>query len=196
MGLDEFYKKRKQYLEDKPLESRKSSGIGTQVILCAYQETQEAEKEPDTDQASGSDPNANRVQGQNHRVARYVDGSFTEGVYAKESETMTSTSGEKVSFDISFGCSHNSSGEFKGFNDHGVIGIIGLGLGGSPFVTQIASVFGSRSFSHCFTTLGSDPNLSSKMSFGNECKVSGVGVVSKPLISTISEESFYYVEWN
>jgi hypothetical protein len=44
------------------------SRIGTQVILCAYQETQEAEKEPDRDQASGSDPNANRVQRQNHRL--------------------------------------------------------------------------------------------------------------------------------
>jgi hypothetical protein len=35
------------------------SRIGTQVILRAYQETQEAEKEPERDQASGSNPNAN-----------------------------------------------------------------------------------------------------------------------------------------
>ncbi|XP_059453342.1 aspartic proteinase CDR1-like [Corylus avellana] len=123
---------------------------------------------------------------------RYVDGSFTKGVYAKESVTMTSTSGENVSFDIIFGCSHNSGGDF---NDPEIMGIVSLGLGGSSFVTQIASVFGSRSFSHCFTTFGSDPNLSSKISFGNDSKVSGVGVVSTPLISR-KDESLYVVALN
>ncbi|XP_062165091.1 aspartic proteinase CDR1-like [Alnus glutinosa] len=109
----------------------------------------------------------------------YVDGSLTQGVLAKETIAMTSTSGEKVSLDIVFGCGHNDTGTF---NDH-EMGIIGLGGWTLSFISQMASTFGGKKFSHCFSPFGTDPNITSKMSFGNGSEVFGDGVVSTPLIS-------------
>jgi hypothetical protein len=110
----------------------------------------------------------------------YEDKSISQGVLAKETVTMTSTSGGKVSIDIVFGCGHNNSGTFS---DHDM-GIIGLGGEGAlSFVSQIASTFGRKSFSHCFAPYGTDPSISAgKMSFGNGSEVLGDGVVSTPLI--------------
>ncbi|XP_059429185.1 aspartic proteinase CDR1-like [Corylus avellana] len=106
-----------------------------------------------------------------------TDGSFSQGVLAKETVTLTSTLGEQVSMDI-VGCGHNDNGIFI---DHD-IGIIGLRGGSLSFVSQIASTFDSKSFSHCFTPFGTDPNIPSKMTFGSGSQVSGDDVVSTPLI--------------
>jgi hypothetical protein len=118
----------------------------------------------------------------------YGDGFFTSGVLGKETATLTSTSGEEVSIDIVFGCGQES---YASFNDH-EMGIIGLGRGNLSFVSQIASSFGSKSFSHCFTPYGTDPTIPGKMSFGNGSQVFGDGVVSTPLVSR-SDFPWYFV---
>ena len=63
----------------------------------------------------------------------YASG-LSKGVLAKEKVTITSTSGQAVSFDIAFGCAHNTdSFHYEGH----ATGIIGLGAGPSSFVSQI-----------------------------------------------------------
>jgi hypothetical protein len=81
---------------------------------------------------------------------KYGDGTLAQGILAKETVALTSTSGEKVSIDIVFGCGHNDTGTL---NDH-EMGIVGLGGGIISFVSQIASTLGNKRFSHCFTPFG------------------------------------------
>jgi hypothetical protein len=119
----------------------------------------------------------------------YEDQSFTKGVCAKDTVIMTSTSGGKVSLDIFFGCGHNNSRDTDSYYE---TGILGLGRGVMSFVSQLAFTSSSKSFSHCFTPLGSDPNNSSRISFGNSIEVLG-DVVSTPLISRDTHPSFYIV---
>nr|XP_023887402.1 aspartic proteinase CDR1-like [Quercus suber]POE67452.1 aspartic proteinase cdr1 [Quercus suber] len=112
----------------------------------------------------------------------YASG-FSKGVLAKEKVTVTSTSGQAVSFDIAFGCAHNDTFYFD------AMGIIGLGPGPSSFVSQI----GSKRFSYCLLPYGTDPSITSKINFGNGSEVVGDGVVSTPLIVTKDFPSYYYV---
>ena len=112
----------------------------------------------------------------------YASG-LSKGVLAKEKVTITSTSGQAVSFDIAFGCANNDSFYFD------AMGIIGLGPGPSSFVSQI----GSKRFSYCLLPYGTDPSITSKISFGNGSEVVGDGVVSTPLIVTKDLPSYYYV---
>lgn len=122
----------------------------------------------------------------------YGDQSFTKGVLAKDIVTMTSTSGEKLSLDIFFGCGHNNSRNVMDIDSYNETGILGLGRGVMSFVSQLASTSSSKSFSYCFTTLGSDPNNSSRISFGNSIEVLS-DVVSTPLIFKDTRPSFYFV---
>ena len=108
----------------------------------------------------------------------YASG-LSEGVLAKEKVTIASTSGQAVSFDIAFGCAHNDSFYFD------AMGIIGLGPGPSSFVSQI----GSKRFSYCLLPYGTNPSITSKISFGNGSEVVGDGVVSTPLIVTKDRKS-------
>ncbi|XP_062165092.1 aspartic proteinase CDR1-like [Alnus glutinosa] len=105
---------------------------------------------------------------------KYGDGTLAQGILAKETVALTSTSGGKVSVDIVFGCGHNDTGTL---NDH-EMGIVGLGGGIISFVSQIASTIGSKRFSHCFVPFDVDPSIPSKMSFGNGSEVLGDGWVS------------------
>ena len=100
---------------------------------------------------------------------------FSKGVWAKEKVTISSTSGQAVSFDIAFGCAHNTGGfHYEGH----ATGIIGLGAGPLSFVSQI----GSKRFSYCLVPYGTDPSITSKISFGNGSEVVGDGVVSTPYV--------------
>jgi hypothetical protein len=88
----------------------------------------------------------------------YGDCSLIQGVLGKETTTLTSTPGKEVSIDIVLGCGRDNSGIF---NAHET-GIIGLRRGSLSFVSQIASSFGSKSFSNCFTPYGTDPTIYSR----------------------------------
>ena len=95
---------------------------------------------------------------------------------AKEKVTITSTSGQVVSFDIAFGCAHNIT--FSHSNH--TTGLIALGAGPLSFPSQI----GSKRFSYCLLPYGTeytDPSIIGKISFGNGSEVVGDGVVSTPM---------------
>ncbi|XP_023886398.1 aspartic proteinase CDR1 [Quercus suber] len=93
----------------------------------------------------------------------------------KKKLTISSTSGQAVSFDIAFGCAHNTGGfHYEGHATR----ITGLGAGPSSFVSQI----GSKRFSYCLVPYGIDPSITSKISFGNDTEVMADGVVSTPYV--------------
>ncbi|KEH29587.1 putative nepenthesin [Medicago truncatula] len=120
----------------------------------------------------------------------YVDGSETQGVLAQETLTLTSTTGEPVAFKgVIFGCGHNNNGAF---NDK-EMGIIGLGRGPLSLVSQIGSSLGGNMFSQCLVPFNTNPSISSPMSFGKGSEVLGNGVVSTPLVSKTTYQSFYFV---
>ena len=117
-------------------------------------------------------------------VYGYTSG-LTKGVLAKEKVTITSTSGQAVSFDIAFGCTHNNTIHY---NDH-TTGISGLGLGPLSFPSQI----GSKRFSYCLLSYGIeyiDPSITGKINFGNGSEVVGDGVVPTPFVAKGNQ---YYV---
>ncbi|XP_059438524.1 aspartic proteinase CDR1-like [Corylus avellana] len=120
-------------------------------------------------------------------VYGYGDSSTTRGFLAKETVALTSTTGEKVSANVVFGCGHNNTGTF---NDH-EMGIIGLGGGVMSFTSQMGAALGSRKFSHCLSPFGTDPNIPSKISFGSGSEVLGDGVVSTPLIQRGDTTSYF-----
>ena len=108
-------------------------------------------------------------------VSGYSSG-LSQGVLANEKATITSTSGQVVSFDIAFGCGHNNTLRSD------VQATIGLGSGPLSFVSQI----GSKRFSYCLLPYGTeytDPIITSKISFGNGSEVVGDGVVSTPFVA-------------
>ena len=123
-----------------------------------------------------------------HRYCNYVSGyasGLSKGVLAKEKVTITSTSGQEVSFDIAFGCAHNKT---INYNDH-TTKLIALGLGPLSFPSQI----GSKRFSYCllpYDTEYTDPSITGKISFGNGSEVMGDVVVSTPFVAMGNQ---YYV---
>ncbi|KAL6205831.1 hypothetical protein ACLB2K_023083 [Fragaria x ananassa] len=86
----------------------------------------------------------------------YAGATSTEGVLAKETVTLTSTTGKTVTLkDVVFGC-----GDFQEDRDGSTtdydMGVVGLGH--------------------------TDPKIQSKINFGNGSEVTGEGVVSTPLV--------------
>ncbi|CAB4285642.1 unnamed protein product [Prunus armeniaca] len=122
----------------------------------------------------------------------YLDETATAGVVARETVTLTSTSGKPISFkNIVFGCGHNNTamGTASPENE---MGVVGLSFGNLSFVSQIAPYVGGRKFSHCFVPYDpGHPNVASMMNFGNGSEVSGEGVVSTPLINK-EDNNLYY----
>ncbi|ESW29018.1 hypothetical protein PHAVU_002G037200 [Phaseolus vulgaris] len=118
----------------------------------------------------------------------YGDSSMTQGSLAQETVTLTSTTGESVPLKgIVFGCGHKDS---EGFNDH-EMGIIGLGGGPVSLISQIGSSFGGKMFSQCLVPFHTDVSVSSRMSFGKGSKVSGIGVVSTPLVAKEDKTPYF-----
>lgn len=96
---------------------------------------------------------------------------------------------------IVFGCGHNNTG---GFNVN-EMGIVGLGRGPLSFISQMTPHLGGRKmFSHCLVPLHTDPNTSSKISFGVGSEVTGTDVVSTPLVITDQHQdpTYYFVTLN
>ncbi|CAK9142568.1 unnamed protein product [Ilex paraguariensis] len=84
---------------------------------------------------------------------RYLDGSYTYGILAKETFCFNSNTSkiEKVE-SLIFGCGKKNNIRFLDQNTNKVAGIIGLGWGQFSFVTQIHSVSDGR-FSYCFPVI-------------------------------------------
>ncbi|KAL4595777.1 hypothetical protein ACB092_12G116200 [Castanea dentata] len=115
-------------------------------------------------------------------VSGYISG-LSNGVMAKEKVTITSSSGQAVSFDIAFGCAHNITYSDSNHTTR----IIALGAGPLSFPSQI----GSKRFSYCLLPYAIEytyPNITSKISFGNGSEVVGDDVVSTPMF--VAEEQY------
>ncbi|KAM0992314.1 hypothetical protein ACFX13_010748 [Malus domestica] len=121
----------------------------------------------------------------------YMDQSKTQGVVAKDTITLASGSGKPVSFkEVVFGCGHNNTGE--NFSEN-LMGMVGLGLGNTSLVSQIAPYVGGRKFSHCLVPFDPDhPNAAGTLSFGNGSEVTGEGAVSTPLIIKDQNDRYAY----
>ncbi|KAM5550096.1 hypothetical protein ABKV19_001171 [Rosa sericea] len=118
----------------------------------------------------------------------YMDTSSSTGELAKETVTLTSTTGKVVTLkDIVVGCGHENYEVGSTGNE---MGIIGLGRGPLSFVSQIAPYVGGKRFSHCLVP---DPKIESKIYFGNGSEVLGEGVLTAPLVDRRPDESNYFV---
>lgn len=104
---------------------------------------------------------------------------MTEGVLAKETITLRSTSGEVISLkNIVFGCGHNNTGTLSEID----MGIFGLGGRPISLVSQLGSLLGGRKFSYCLAPFHTDPSIECNITFGKGGEVLGEGVVSTPLV--------------
>lgn len=100
----------------------------------------------------------------------YGDSSNTTGDFALEKFTVNLTSFDgksefKTLENVMFGCGHWNRGLF-----HGAAGLLGLGRGPLSFSSQLKSVYG-HSFSYCLVDWNSEPNVSSKLVFGEDKKL-------------------------
>ncbi|KAL6146794.1 hypothetical protein ACLB2K_057471 [Fragaria x ananassa] len=115
----------------------------------------------------------------------YEDESYTVGHLGRETISLKSTTGNVVTLkDIIFGCGITNNITGSSEND---MGLVGLGRGPLSFVSQVAPYVGGKKFSHCFVD---NPNLESKIYFGNGSEVLGEGVVTVPLVD---DPTAYYV---
>ncbi|KAI5326660.1 hypothetical protein L3X38_035734 [Prunus dulcis] len=118
----------------------------------------------------------------------YGGAELTQGDLAKETITITSTSGEATSLkDIVFGCGHNNTGTFN----ENEMGIVGLGGGPSSLVSQLGPLVWGKKFSFCLMPFHTDPSVESKISFGEASLVSGEGVVSTSLVSKEDKTPYF-----
>ncbi|PRQ41789.1 putative nepenthesin [Rosa chinensis] len=112
--------------------------------------------------------------------AAYSSGHNSTGPFAKETVTLTSTTDKVVNVeDYLFGCGNENN--FHGNN----LGVIGLGRGPLSLVSQMAPYVGGKKFSHCFMA---DPNIESKIYFGNGSEVLGEGVLTEPMAEPNEEQ--------
>ncbi|KAF7151838.1 hypothetical protein RHSIM_Rhsim02G0220400 [Rhododendron simsii] len=113
----------------------------------------------------------------------YLDKSFTIGLYATETLTLTPSD---VFPGFAFGCGLNNTGLFRG-----AAGLLGLGRGPPSLVTQTASKYGSY-FSYCLPTLSSS---SGTLVFGKDGgTTNSAGIKYTPLLTNSNGPSFYFIE--
>ncbi|XP_058202140.1 aspartyl protease family protein At5g10770-like [Rhododendron vialii] len=113
----------------------------------------------------------------------YGDRSFTIGLYATETLTLTPSD---VFPGFAFGCGLNNTGLFRG-----AAGLLGLGRGPPSLVAQTASKYGNY-FSYCLPTLSSS---SGTLVFGKDGgTTNSAGIKYTPLLTNSNGPSFYYIE--
>ncbi|CAH9077637.1 unnamed protein product [Cuscuta europaea] len=113
----------------------------------------------------------------------YNDDSATAGDVATDVVSF----GDGATFkNVVFGCGHENSGDFS----EDTSGIVGLGLGPSSIVQQLAQSIGGK-FAYCFS---SDPNGWSHISFGPEAAVKEIYTVVTPF--SREGDDFYWVTLN
>lgn len=114
----------------------------------------------------------------------YADQSYSKGVYATETVTFQSTSGQPfVMAQTTIGCGHNNSVTLS----PAASGIIGLDRGASSLISQMSQNFFSF-FSYCFSR-----KETSKINFGSNAVVSGDGTVSTTMFRNTEKPNFYYL---
>ncbi|KAL3815184.1 hypothetical protein ACJIZ3_016452 [Penstemon smallii] len=116
-------------------------------------------------------------------VVVYGDRSYSRGDIAKETLTLGST----VIHNVTIGCGHSNQGTFGG----GTSGIIGLGGGKVSLIKQIGSSIQGK-FSYCLVPYLNETQKPSKMNFGDNALVLGVGVVTTPIVSS-TPDTFYFL---
>ncbi|KAI8569365.1 hypothetical protein RHMOL_Rhmol02G0273100 [Rhododendron molle] len=117
--------------------------------------------------------------------ALYADMSFTIGLYATETLTLTPSD---VFPGFAFGCGLNNTGPGL-FN--GSAGLLGLGRGPPSFLVQTASKYGSY-FAYCLPTLSSS---SGTLVFGKDGgTTNSAGIKYTPLLTRSNSSSFYFIE--
>ncbi|XP_057951082.1 aspartic proteinase CDR1-like [Malania oleifera] len=117
---------------------------------------------------------------------QYGDQSYNIGVLSTDTVNVGTAGGKPVSLpNTIFGCGYNNNGTF----DENGSGIVGLGGGSYSAIAQMSSIIGGK-FSYCLMPICSKG--SSKMNFGADAAVSGVGTVSTDLVSK-SPDTYYYL---
>ncbi|KAI3867188.1 hypothetical protein MKX03_009060 [Papaver bracteatum] len=116
----------------------------------------------------------------------YGGGSYSNGNLAFETITFDSTGGRSIQLpNIAFGCGQNTQGTFV----EEVSGLVGLGGGDISLISQLGSKIDSK-FSYCLVP---SHDVSSRFIFGSNAEMTGKDVLSTPLISKPSRETFYYL---
>ncbi|XP_050383803.1 aspartic proteinase CDR1-like [Argentina anserina] len=125
----------------------------------------------------------------------YLDNEYSMGEVAKEVVTLKSTSGKVVVLkDIMIGCgANNKEADVPKDGIYSDMGVIGLGQGPESFISQISSHVGGRIFSQCLMPMDTSPEIESYINFGSKSKLSGVGVVSTPLVDKEEANENYFV---
>ncbi|XVF30476.1 hypothetical protein REPUB_Repub16aG0061300 [Reevesia pubescens] len=117
----------------------------------------------------------------------YGDSSFSNGDLAVDTITLHSTTGRPIAVPRTvIGCGHNNDGTFN----EKTSGIIGLGGGDVSLISQLGTSIAGK-FSYCLLPV-SKAGESSKMNFGSNAIVSGVGTVTTPLTKK-SPNTFYFL---
>ncbi|XP_019465348.1 PREDICTED: aspartic proteinase CDR1-like [Lupinus angustifolius] len=116
----------------------------------------------------------------------YGDGSQSQGDLSMDTITLSSTKGSTVSFPKTvIGCgTRNTLG-----NQGAGSGIVGLGNGPVSLITQLGSSIQGK-FAYCLGPTLSRTKFPSKLTFGEDAVVSGVGTVSTPLFL---DKVFYFL---
>ncbi|CAN8275494.1 unnamed protein product [Cochlearia groenlandica] len=119
----------------------------------------------------------------------YGDRSYTKGNVAADTLTLGSANSRPVQIkNIVIGCGHSNAGTFSKKGS----GIIGLGGGPVSLITQLGDSIEGK-FSYCLVPLSSETDKTSKINFGTNAGVEGIGAVSTPLITKPSQSTFYYL---
>ncbi|KAF7150019.1 hypothetical protein RHSIM_Rhsim02G0220800 [Rhododendron simsii] len=115
----------------------------------------------------------------------YGDGSFTIGLYATETLTLTPSD---VFPGFAFGCGLNNTGLFRGAA--GLLGL-GLGLGFPSLLAQTALKYGSY-FSYCLPTFSSS---SGTLVFGKDGGTTNSAFIKyTPLLTNSNGPMFYFIK--
>lgn len=126
---------------------------------------------------------------------QYGDSSFTTGVLAFETftlETTTSLLKKPKSVPLprlAFGCGHDNEG--GGFTQGG--GLVGMGRGPLSLISQLGDKV-SNKFSYCLVSVDDPASKTSPLLFGNSADLHGRGIKSTPLVQSIIQPTFYYLQ--
>ncbi|CAL0328759.1 unnamed protein product [Lupinus luteus] len=116
----------------------------------------------------------------------YGDGSQSRGDLSLDTITLGSTKGSVVSFPKTIiGCGTSNTLGNQGAGS----GIVGLGNGPTSLITQLGSSIQGK-FAYCLGPALSKAKIASKLNFGKDAVVSGVGTVSTPLFL---DKVFYFL---
>ena len=114
----------------------------------------------------------------------YGDYSFSQGILAYETFTLSSQPVPK----IAFGCGQDNEG--SGFSQGA--GLIGFGRGPLSFISQLGPSAGSK-FSYCLMSVTDSPSKTSPLFVGETSSLTGNTLSSTPLIQSSSQATFYYL---